>query len=410
MHMNVSNPEFEKSTIGVHMKSLNYTTGMFGKFLNPAGMTLYCKGDHLSPLPGFDTWLAMCNDNRYFENEFNRNGTLYKTKDNPEDYLTSVIGNATVDFVEASLKKGGPFFAFVAPHAPHKPATPAPWYEHEFADYKAPRTKNYNFSALDHHYVIRSQQPLNSTVAQDVDVLFQNRWRTLLSVDDITIALVDLLQKYEELNNTFFIWTSDNGFQLGQFRLPMGKLQPYEFDIRVPFFIRGPGIQPNTTLSFVAAMVDVAPTIMSLAGGTEEAEKAMDGRSFAGLVLSSADSSRTQKAAKWKDKIMLEYWDLGFVLRFDHYIDMPNDTYIGARLLNESHNFLYTEFYDKARTTVFNHPLEYELFDISKDPFQMRNLYGTGEEDKNLVQELHNFIHWQVYCKGQEQCHLHSVP
>jgi len=127
MHMNVTNAAFEQSTIGVHMKSLGYSTGMFGKLLNPPGMAPYCKGEH-QPLPGFDDYLAMCNDNRYFKNEFTRNGKIYTTGTSPTDYLTSVIGNATLDFVESSLKAGKPFFAYIAPHAPHVPATPAPWY------------------------------------------------------------------------------------------------------------------------------------------------------------------------------------------------------------------------------------------------------------------------------------------
>ena len=383
------------------MRKLGYTTGMFGKFLNPPGMAPYCHGTEL--LPGFDTFLAMCNTARYFNNLFTRDGVKFETGDEPKDYLTSVIGNATLEFVNASLSSGKPFFAYVAPHAPHVPATPAPWYEDVFKDYKAPRTENYNYSALDHHYVIRMQQPLSNEEGEEVDLLFQNRWRTLLSVDDIMISLVDTIGKYGELDNTYFVWTSDHGFQLGQFRLPSCKLQPYEHDIRVPFYIRGPGIPPSSTFGFVAGMVDVAPTIVSLAGGSAKAFETMDGKSFSHL-LTSDEASRKQKQAAWKDKIMLEYWSLGDVIRYDHYIDMPNSTYIGARLLNDTHNFLYAEFYDGVNIELFDWPLERELFDIAADPYQMTNLIGTAKEDKALVQELHDFIHWQVTCKGQESC------
>ena len=378
---------------------------MFGKFLNPSGMTPYCKGDNPESLPGFDTWLAMCNDNKYYENLFTRDGKiLFLTGNSPEDYLTSVIGNATLDFVNASLSSGKPFFAYVAPHAPHVPATPAPWYEDVFKDYKAPRTENYNFSALDHHYVIRMQPPLSDTEGEEVDLLFQNRWRTLLSVDDIMVSLVDMIGKYGELDNTYFVWTSDHGYQLGQFRLPSCKLQPYEHDIRVPFYIRGPGIPPSSSFNFVAGMIDVAPTVVSLAGGSSEAFETMDGKSFSDLLMDADESSRKQKQAKWKDKVMLEYWSLGNVVRYDHYIDMPNSTYIGARLLNDTHNFLYAEFYDGMNVDLFDWPLESELFDIAADPYQMTNLIGTDKEDPALVRELHDFIHWQVTCSGQKSC------
>ena len=404
MHMNVTDYVYQERTIGVHMRNLGYTTGMFGKFLNPSGMTPYCKGDHLELLPGFDTFLAMCNDNQYFKNEFTRDGKIFKTGSDPKDYLTSVIGNATLEFVNTSLSNGKPFFAYVAPHAPHVPATPAPWYADFFKDRKAPRTENYNYSALDHHYVIRQQQPLSSKEGEEVDQLFRNRWRTLLSVDDIMVSLVDTIEKLGELDNTYFVWTSDHGFQLGQFRLPSCKLQPYEHDIRVPFYIRGPGIPRDSSFGFVAGMVDVAPTIVTIAGGSSEACETMDGKSFSHLLTASDETSRKQKQAAWKDKIMLEYWSLGDVIRYDHYIDMPNSTYIGARLLNDTHNFLYAEFYDGVNIDLFDWPLERELFDITADPYQMSNLIGTAKEDPALVRELHDFIHWQVVCSGPVSC------
>ena len=279
------------------------------------------------------------------------------------------------------------------------PATPAPWYENEFKGHKAPRTPNYNFSATDHHYVIRSQPPMTKDQASDSDNLFADRWRSLLSVDDITKEVVALLNKYNQLDNTYILWTSDHGFQLGQFRLPSCKLQPYDHDIRVPFHIRGPGIQ-NKNYSFVSGMVDVAPTIIELAGG--QVPSTMDGHSFAKLLMESDDQVG---AGNQRDKLTLEYWTLGNVIRYGHYIDMPNNTYIGIRLLNETHNYLYAEFYESVDETTFTDaPLEYELFDVAKDPYQLKNLYGTSEEDKDLVKELHKYLHQQVVCKGQQQC------
>lgn len=394
MHMNVTNPLFEQSTIGVHVKQLGYKTGMFGKLLNPSGMEPYCDKSNPQPLPGFDDFLAMCNDNRYFENRFTDNGHIYTTGTAPEDYLTSLIGNRTVKFIEGALTNGTPFFAYVAPHAPHVPATPAPWYANEFSGLKAPRTPNYNFSALDHHYVVRSQDPLNSTVEEEVDELFENRWRTLLSVDDITRAIVPLLKQHGELNNTYFIHTSDHGFQLGQFRLPSCKLQPYEHDIRVPFSIYGPGIPAGYNFAFVAGMVDLAPTLLSLGGGSPLST--MDGKSFADLLLQKSKGGLRQKH-------MIEYWTLGEVIRYGHYIDLPNNTYIAVRLLNSTHNYLYAEFYE-GNVGEFDTPLEYELFNVENDPYQMTNLYGSPDEDKQLVAELHQYIHTEVKCSGQSSC------
>ena len=399
MHMSVTNSAFQQSTIGVQMKKLNYMTGMFGKLLNPPGMAPYCNEKEVrQPLPGFDDYMAMCNDNRYYKNVFTKNGKIYTSGSTPKDYLTSLIGNATIEFIQQALKNGEPFFAYVAPHAPHVPSTPAPWYMDEFKGLQAPRTPSYNYSAMDHHYVIRSQQPITGHVANETDSLFQDRWRSLLSVDDITRAIVDTLQQHNALEDTYIVATSDHGFNLGQLRLPSCKLQPYDHDIRVPFHIYGPNISPNTSFDFVSGMVDVAPTLLSLAGGTPL--ETMDGKSFAELI-----SGKDQSAGKvqWSDKHMLEYWSLGDVIRLEHYIDMPNNTYIGARLLNSTHNYLYVEFYDGENVVVFDSPLEYELFDLNKDPYQMTNLYKSADKvDSAVMNELRSFIHQQVMCKGKD--------
>ena len=207
--------------------------------------------------------------------------------------------------------------------------------------------------------------------------------------------VVNVLTVHEQLDNTYFLYTSDHGFQLGQFNLPSCKLQPYEHDIRVPMFVKGPDIT-KSLLSFVAGMVDIAPTIIALAGGTPP--DTMDGHSFDYMIKKNGWGSNQNS---WRDKHTLEYWSQGNVIRYQHYIDGPNNTYIGVRLLNETHNYLYVEFYEDTHPRYFTDPaVEYELFDLSRDPYQMVNLYGTSKEDSNLVGELHAFLHQQVMCSG----------
>ena len=106
---------------------------------------------------------------------------------------------------------------------------------------------------------------------------FRNRLRTLLSVD----TLVDGLLSRLDLTNTFVIFTSDHGFHLGQFRLPYDKRQPYETDLRVPLWVRGPGVPANVTLDALVAMtVDLAPTLLDMGGAGQAAKRGMDGTSF----------------------------------------------------------------------------------------------------------------------------------
>lgn len=307
--------------------------------------------------------------------------------------MTSIIGNETIKFLAESLRANRPFFAYVGTHAPHQPATPAPWYEDAFDDYEALRTPSYNYSAPDHHYLVRSQPPLFDDEADQIDDLFRNRSRSLLSVDDIVKFVVKSLTDYDQLDNTYLIWTSDHGYQLGQFCLPAGKMQPYEHVIRVPFYIRGPTIPRGVSLPFLASMVDVAPTLIELANG--RIPSYMDGRSF---------KNQLNFAPSIRQKHLIEHWSVSMPIYYmDHYISLPNNTFFGVRLLNSTHNFMYAEFYRNEVEIRSQSPNEYELFDLSSDPWQMTNVYNLIGHRK-LIKELHNYLHEQVNCQGQIQC------
>ena len=397
MHMNASSSDFEEKSIGKYMKKLGYRTGQFGKYLNEPGVKPYCKDS--VPLPGFDRWFTMCNTDMYYGNEISDNGKFRTYGHEPSDYLTAIIANATLNFLEDVLKeKEEPFFAYIAPHAPHVPATPAPEYENTLPYMMAPHSPIYNFTATDHHGIVKLQSPMDPfQIAPEIDELFRNRWRSLLSVDDLMMDVVKKLDQYNQLDNTYFLFTSDHGYQLGQFNLPSCKLQPYEHDIRVPMFVKGPGITKSSP-AFVAGMVDIAPTIITLAGGTPP--DTMDGHSFENMIKKSGQSSDIREST-WRDKHTLEYWSLGNVVRYQHFIDGPNNTYIGVRLVNETHNYLYVEYHENKSQRYFTEPaIECELFDMSVDPYQKVNLYGTDKEDKNLVNELHFFLQQQLMCSG----------
>jgi N-acetylglucosamine-6-sulfatase len=422
MGMDVSSDYYANHSIGIYMSKLGYTNGHFGKYFNtgPGGMGRYC--DKLEDLPGFDQWFTMCQTAKYYDNPFVTNmkiagdsgeGTRqWRSGEDPaKDYLTSLIGNMSVNFIKSAVASEKPFFAYIAPHAPHVPATPAAWYQNAFENLRAPRTPNYNYTATDHHYVIRQQDHLDELVAAMSDELFRNRWRSLLSVDDIMIEVVKVLTDLKELDNTYFIWTSDHGYQLGQFNLPSCKLQPYEHDLHVPLHIAGPGVKAGAEFQPVASMVDVAPTLIELGGGTPP--DIMDGQSFADVVTEKTTSYNFADASS-RDRSMIEYWSLGDVVRYQHLIDGPNNTYIGARVINSTHNILYVEFYENKSPETGEKPhkfqnkaVEFELFDLNEDFYQMKNLYGN-KDYAELTQELHEFIHSTVLCSGQSCRHPNS--
>ena len=95
------------------------------------------------------------------------------------------------------------------------PATPAPWYANAAVPGGAPRTPAFNAPGTGKHWVIADLEPLSPDMIAGVDSIYTQRIRSLLSVDDIVSEVVSLLAGAGELNNTFFFYTSDHGYNLG---------------------------------------------------------------------------------------------------------------------------------------------------------------------------------------------------
>ena len=97
-----------------------------------------------------------------------------------------------------------------------------------------------------------------------------------------------------------FLYSSDHGYHLGQFRIPIEKMLPYETDIRIPLYIRGPGIAPGVTLNEMVANIDVAPTLLELAG--IPVPTIMDGQSLVPLLTGGSNATwRTRFTSKFAE-------------------------------------------------------------------------------------------------------------
>ena len=107
------------------------------------------------------------------------------------------------------------------------------------------------------------------------------RIRSLQSVDDLVGSAVRALRLAGELDDTYVFFTSDNGFLIGQHRLA-GKNVPYEQALRVPLLVRGPGLPSGVVRQSTFGLVDLAPTILDIAGAT--ARRVIDGRSMLGAL------------------------------------------------------------------------------------------------------------------------------
>lgn len=163
-----------------------------------------------------------------------------------------------------------------------------------------PRPPSFNEAATsDKTLWLRGYPLLDPGGINQIDRISRKRLRSMRAVVDTVEALIKALFKSGELANTYFVFTSDNGFHLGQHRLTPGKDRPFEEDMRVPLIIRGPGIPAGMVRDEMTLNVDFAPTMAEWAGATMPAF--VDGRSLIPLLAAGQD-----EPPAWRDGVLWE--------------------------------------------------------------------------------------------------------
>ena len=280
------------NTLPLWLQGAGYVTGHIGKYLNGYGQV-----DTLEIPPGWTEWYAGTggSEYRYYDYRLNENGTVVSYRATPEDYQSDVYTGKALDFIHRrapdAVAGTTPFFLFVtylAPHAggPVEPGdptlgtpVPAPRHKGRFAGELLPATPAFNEADMsDKPASMRSRASLTPTQVSEIREAYRQRLESLLAVDEGVARIIGALQDDGVLDNTLVIFTSDNGFFQGEHRLSSGKILPYEPAVKVPLLIRGPGAAPGHRVSALVANIDLAPTIVEVAGAT--AGRTMDGRSL----------------------------------------------------------------------------------------------------------------------------------
>lgn len=357
----------ERSTLATWLQDAGYRTGLFGKYLNRYPTT--APAAYVPP--GWSDWRAFASKGSHYYVDYvlNENGRLVTFGDRPRHYSTDVLANDALNFVDRGTAADTPFFLYFAPYAPHGPAIPAPRDADAPVDNRAPRPPSFNEADIrDKPRWIRTLPRLKAAERRTIDERHRQRQRSLLAVDDAIGRLVDKLRQTGELDNTYIIFTSDNGFHLGEHRLPDGKQSPYEESIRMPLVVRGPGVPAGREVAALALNSDLAPTIADLAGVAPP--DFVDGRSLAPLL-------RGEDAGGERTAVLIEYE------RSRSADAEATDT--GWRPIGALGNEIQAPSYDALRTTDHLY-VEYasgerELYDLGADPFQLENLAATADPD-----------------------------
>ncbi|RAL04843.1 sulfatase family protein [Aspergillus ibericus CBS 121593] len=309
-----------------------------------------------------------------------------RNHDSPRSYegqhTVDVLAEKTLGFLDDALASDTdrPFFLAVAPVAPHSnlemgdendtttfrfsAPIPATRHQHLFPDAIVPRTPHFNPDHPSGVSWIRTLPRQNESSIAYNDEFYRNRLRALQAVDELVEDIVQRLEDADALQNTYLFYTSDNGYHIGQHRLHPGKECGFEEDICVPMFVRGPGISPGMEVTSVTTHIDLAPTIFRIAGLPLKEE-------FDGLAIPLTETDIQQDELSRHEHVNVEYWGkAGFEGVFGQAPDggpttFYNNTYKALRLISPDFNLYYSVWCSH----------EHQLYDLTRDPYQLHNLY-----------------------------------
>ncbi|KAI1339645.1 arylsulfatase precursor [Xylariaceae sp. FL0016] len=330
------------------------------------------------------------------------NVTMQRNQDDPRtltgNYSTDLAAKAAVGFLDDAVSAGEPFFLGVAPIGPHAEVgsdhaftEPQPAERHKdlFPGIKVPRTDNFNPDVASGSSWIKQLAQQNQSVVDYNDEWYRQRILSLQAVDDLVDTIMSRLENTPEvLANTYVIYTSDNGFHIGQHRLGPGKTCPIEEDYNVPFFIRGPGVAKNKTISLPTSHTDIVPTIFQLAGIPLQAD--FDGEPMP--VLANGTALANYKT----EHVNLEFWGSDVPEGIYSSGKGSNNTYKSLRVIGEDYDIAYTVWCSN----------DHELYDMKTDAGQMNNLFDTagqmyGWDIESLTSRIDALLLTLKACKGR---------
>lgn len=367
------------------LQRAGYETIHVGKFMNQYADA---TGDDSEVAPGWDEWHTVVAP-RYYGYDLQVNGRTKPQGTDPEDYLGRVIDERSVEMVERYAPSRRPFFMQVDHYAPHisvgdvtgrcqNGAVPDPLdlASGLFADEPLPRPPSFNETDVsDKPSFIQKLGQLDQGSIDGLRELNGCALASLASVDRNIASLVRAVKREGELDETVFLFTSDNGFYQGEHRIPVSKQNPYEEALRVPMVVRAPrglvGRQPSTS-GLPVANIDIPATILDLARAEPCKSKrrgdcrTLDGRSLLPLL-------KGRESAWPENRAIVVELDRG---KSPVDADGRACDYTGVRttagILIEHRGAI-----DPAAGGECLPLLEYELYDLQADPFQLQNLHSS---------------------------------
>ena len=363
------------------LQAAGYETAYIGKY--------HMGEEDDSKRPGFDHFVTHKGQGKYFDTEFNFNGSERRVV---EGYYTTVVTDMAIDWLAGRRSPDKPFLLMLGHKATHSFYYPEPKYKNAFDHVKIeyPRTAfmlndkpAWFKDRLDTWHGIygplfdyRKKFPDRSREAvKDFAAMTRAYWGTVLSVDDSVGRLYEALRQSGQLDNTLIIFTTDNGLLNGEHGM-IDKRTMHEPSIRLPLVVRYPGLtRPDKprVIDWMVLTTDFAPTILDVCGAPPLPK--VHGRSWKALARSEPMDWRTS----W-------YYEYNYEKQFPY---TPNVR--GVR--TDRYKYIRYPHGDGAAGTPDRHMAE--LYDLQSDPEESKNLihdpaYASLVED--LRSELQRLI------------------
>jgi arylsulfatase A-like enzyme len=392
---NNTNSKFDGSqvTFPKLMQKAGYQTAIIGKW-------------HLVSDPtGFDFWEILHGQGQYYNPPMTRNGEEVKHT----GYTTDIITDETLDWLKNKRDKSKPFVMMCQHKAPHREWEPSLKHLHDydgvkwpepatlFDDYsgrgKAEHSQEMQISKAMNAKDLKLDAPkdLNPEQRKEWNAYYDQRiaefkklnlsgqdlvrWKyqaylhdyfaTIASVDDSVGKLTDYLKESGLDKNTLVIYTSDQGFYLGEHGW-FDKRWIFEESLHTPLLVRWPGVvKPGTVNKDMVSNVDFAETFLEAAGQPVPAE--MQGHSLLPLL-------KGQTPADWPKSFYYHYYE-----HFETGNPGPHNVARHDGIVTDRYKLVH--FYEPSMNY-------WELFDLQKDPMEMKSVYDTTDY-KDIQADLH---------------------
>ena len=326
--------------VAKHLRSSGYQTGMFGKWHLGEGRT--------HEPTGFDAWSVLPGQGDYFDPEMiGPDGPAIEP-----GYATDIITDKCLEFLD-NRDTDRPFFLMCHHKAPHRPFVPHPRYDDLYTeDLHVPET-------FDDDYANRAAAAAAAKMRVREDMTYEDLG-LVMPIDDNVGRMLDYLDAHGLTEDTIVIYTSDQGFFLGEHGW-FDKRFMYEESLQMPFLVRHPAsISAGTVSKDIATNVDFAPTFLDYAGAPVPSY--MQGVSLRPLMEGKTDDA-------WQDVAYHRYW-----MNMD---DIHNAyAHYGIRSDRYKLIYWYNEGLGQLGANDGDAPPEWELFDCDEDPNELVNLAG----------------------------------